>query len=302
MKRMMLRLPADFSLPHAVCSYGYYMLAPTRWDAAAGGSLHRPVHGEGGRIIQTISRQTGDRLNIVCASEVSAAERDVVAGQVARMLRLDEDPARFAHWSQLHPEARAERFGRLFRSPTLFEDIVKTFTGCNVTWANTITMNRLLCEHIGQGAFPTPGQLAATDPDRLKMLCKVGYRAERIIRLARAVVDGSSRLEELTDPSLSTETLEAKLRAIHGVGPYAAANILMLLGRYEHLAIDSETYRHFREKHGRKTPRTGAGLRRLHGQIRRHYERYAPFQFLAYWFELWGPPAKWIARGGDGHG
>ena len=201
---------------------------------------------------------------------------------IARTVRVDED---FLAWHRLHPRARQERFDRLFRSPSLFEDMIKTITGCNVTWPNTMRMNALLCEHIGQGGFPTPRQLARTRVDTLKRRCKVGYRAQRIVQLARQVVRGELDLTTFEDPARPTEQVYAELKQIHGIGDYAAGNICHLLGRYDRLAIDSETYRHFRQHHGLATP---ANPKAIHDQIEAHYARYAPYQFLAYWFELWG--------------
>ncbi|MEE9212619.1 MAG: hypothetical protein V3U29_08200 [Phycisphaeraceae bacterium] len=277
-----LKLPARFDLASAVCRYGYFLLAPNRWDPRTR-RLHRPLQGHNDRIIHvTISHApSSDRLRIVCDRRVRPDERPQIRRHVARMLRLDED---FAAWHKLHPAARRARFDRLFRSPTLFEDIVKTITGCNVTWPNTIRMNTLLCEKVGGGAFPTPKQLAAVRPGTLKARCKVGYRAERIVRLARQVVRGELDLDWFENPTHSTQAVYDRLRKIHGIGHYAAANLCQLLGRYDRIAIDTETYRHFRQVHQLSTP---DDPRKLHPTIEAHFARYAPYQFLAYWFELW---------------
>ncbi len=216
---------------------------------------------------------------------------------MARMLRLDED---FEPWYRLHLQSRRAKFGCLFRSPSLFEDMVKTITGCNVTWPNTMRMNQLLCDQIGHGAFPTPLQLARVRVDALKRRCKVGYRAQRIVDLARRVIRGDLDLNWFEDTSRPTQEVYDELLKIHGIGPYAAANLCQLLGRYDRLAIDTETYRHFRQVHG-VTP--DGNPRKLHARIEAHYDRYAPYQFLAYWFELWqayqaryGRASQWTAH------
>lgn len=206
------------------------------------------------------------------------------------MLRLDED---FRRWHRIHPAARRARFDRLFRSPTLFEDMVKTITGCNVSWPNTMRMNALLCEHVGDGGFPTPRQLAAVSVETLKRRCKVGYRAQRIVGLAKQVVRGQLEPDQFENRSCPTREIFDELKRLHGIGPYAAANICQHLGRYDLLAIDSETYRHFRQQHGVATPKDP---KKLHPLIESTYERFAPYQFLAYWFELWHAYEK---RAGD---
>ena len=277
-----VRVPPGFDLSRAVCSYGYFLLAPNQWDPV-GQRLHRPLRGKDGRVINTrIDQPSDEKVRIRCNTPVGRGDAVLVRQQVSRMLRLNEDLSR---WHKLHREARRARFDRLFRSPTLFEDIVKTITGCNVTWPNTMRMNQLLCQHVGFGAFPTPEQLAKIRTDTLKRRCKVGYRAERIVQLARRVVRSQLDLEEFEDVTKTTDEIYDVLLEIHGIGPYAAANLCQLLGRYDRLAIDTETYRHFRQVHGLDH---SGNPKSLHPRIEAHYARYAPYQFLAYWFELWG--------------
>ncbi len=280
--RLKLPLPAGFHLPSAVCRYGFYLLAPNRWDHAAA-VLRRPLHTGRDRVEVRI-HQRHDLLRIDCHRRLSRDEQTEVRRQVKRMLRLEED---FTEWHRLHPAARRAGFDRLFRSPTIFEDIVKTMTCCNVAWTNTCRMNEQLCERFGEGAFPTPQQLAAQSPNRLKQRTSIGYRAPWVIELARSVDSGQRDLSELADEHVNTMELHARLRAIRGIGPYAAANLLMLLGRYEHLAIDTETVRHCREHLGWPIPTGAAATAGWRRRIERHYTPYAPYPFLAYWFELW---------------
>ncbi len=278
-----LRVPADFHLAHVVCSYGYFMLEPNRWspvDEPVAGVLRRPLRTREGAPVHVRISQHGDRLRIRCDRPVAKADRPELKGQVRRMLRVDEE---LRGWWRAHRAAARAGFGRLFRSPTLFEDIVKTITGCNITWPATLRMNRLLCERVGsEGAFPTPAELANWRPSRLARRCGVGYRAERIVRLARDVSRGRMDLGWFDRPERTTEELYAALRTIHGIGDYAANNILQLLGRYERLPIDTETLRHFRERHG-----VEGDERKVAVAARRHFDRFAPYQFLVYWYELW---------------
>jgi len=244
--------------------------------------LFRPLCGCDERLVQVvISQHRSGRLRIACDRRVDRQEADSLRQQVTRMFRLDED---FRSWHRVHPAARRQGFGRLFRSPTLFEDMVKTITTCNVTWPNTMHMNTLLCRHVGGGGFPTPRQLAKVRVDTLKRRCKVGYRARSIVGLARRVARGELDLKLFEDRDRSTDDVFRQLLLVHGIGPYGAANLCQLLGRYDRVAIDTETYRHFRQQHGVATP---VNPKKLHRRIEAHYARYAPYQFLAYWFELW---------------
>lgn len=286
-----LRTPAGFDLKRVVCSYGYFLLAPNAWNPASQ-QLVRPLRigagdvdreGDGEIVVCAIGQPggPGEAVRVACDKRLDALSRGLVKRSLHRMLRIDE---RLPRWPTICPAARRRRFGRLFRSPTLFEDMVKTITGCNVTWRNTIAMNRRLVAAVGGGAFPSPRQLARWTPSRLKQRCRVGYRADRIIRLARAFDRGDLRPEWFEAPDRSTDELHEALLEIEGFGPYAAANVLQLLGRYDHLPIDTETYRHFCQLEGRTRP---GNDRDLDADILARYEPYRPYRFLAYWFELW---------------
>lgn len=279
-----LACPPGFALPLAVCSYGYFLLEPNRWQPGTR-TLDRALHGEDDRVVRvTIAQHEPRALRVRCDSPITTNERAALTGQITRMLRLDQPAEIVRRFQRMYPAAKKAGFGWMFRSPTLFEDIVKTMTGCNVTWTSTMRMNRLLCEHVGRGAFPTPAQLARLRPSWVKQRCKVGYRAERIVRLARDVDAGKLDLAWFDDRDHGTDEVFDRLTDIYGIGEYAAGNICQLLGRYDRLAIDTETYRHFEEEHGASR---GDNPKELHPRIERHYARFAPYQFLAYWFDLW---------------
>ncbi|MEM6551765.1 MAG: endonuclease III domain-containing protein [Planctomycetota bacterium] len=296
--RLTLAVPQDFSLPHAVCSYGYFLLEPNRWDHHTA-TFHRVLRGNRQRPLRVAIRQRHpDRLTITADTQLTRNETYSVKRDLTRMLRPDEDQS---DWWAMHPEAKRRRFGPMFRSPSLFEDMVKTITGCNVTWKNTINMNRLLCARvprIGRGGFPTPQQIVAFGPDRLKAACRVGYRADRIVRLAQSFLNGEINPDWYEDPSRTTDELNKALKKLHGIGDYAAANIAMLLGHYDRLAIDTETYRHYCLTTKTPRPKDPPGLAQLHKKIDAHYAQFQPYPFKAYWFELW---RHYEERFGDAH-
>ena len=225
-----------------------------------------------------------------------------------------------------HRQAAENGFGRLIRSASLFEDIVKVICTCNVTWRQTVTMVQAIVQHWGvpaapgergsceqsrdrKGAesgmspatapahgFPTPARLARAGEANLKRLARVGYRAGFIQHLARDVADGRLDLQQIEQHTGPTDELCRVLRQIKGVGDYAAGNLAMLLGRYDCLAIDTEMSRLLTRRYPRRTWSPA--------RMRAHYESWRPYQFLAYWFELWqdyvarhGAPEGWTADG-----
>lgn len=293
--RLTLAVPGDFELFKAVCSYGHFLLAPNHWDREAQ-RFERPLCDSRGRLVRVrmTQREIAEPLLLQCDRAVDRAEHATIKAQVARMLRLDED---MSAWYAGHKVAKRRGFGRLFRSPTLFEDMIKTITSCNVAWAGTILMNKLLVEHVGQGGFPTPEQVADFGEERLRTRCKVGYRAPRIAQLARQIVDGQHDLAWYENPARTGDQTYEQLLKLNGIGPYAAANINMLIGFYDRLAIDTETYRHYcllKKIDRPDNPKT------LHPAIEAYYDQWSPYQFIAYWFELWrdyesrfGPSHRW---------
>lgn len=290
MSRLTLPVPRDFLLHRAVCSYGYFVLAPNHWVGDTR-TLHRPLQVSPKHVTNVAITQSKRTLTLRCDTTLTRDEAKMVKQQVTRMLRIDDD---MSAWYALCPEARRIKYGRLFRSPSFFEDAVKTITGCNVAWPNTVRMNKLLCERFGErGAFPTPGRLARVKPGVLQAKAKVGYRAERIVRLARDIDKGGLDPAWFEHPDRTTEELYDALRAIYGIGDYAAGNLLMLLGRYDHVAIDSETYRHYCKLHDIKRPKKLAPLDR---RIRKHYGAFHPYTFLAYWFELWNGYEQHVSK------
>ncbi|KAL1358763.1 hypothetical protein HN51_004010 [Arachis hypogaea] len=139
--------------------------------------------------------------------------------------------------------------------------------------------------HIGN--FPSPSELAHLDELFLAKRCKLGYRARRIIKLAQAIVEGKiqlGQLEELSkDASLTSyEELDEWLKQIEGFGPFTRANVLMCMGYYHVVPTDSETIRHLNQVHSRNST-----LKTIQTDVEKIYGKYEPYQFLAYWSEIW---------------
>lgn len=284
--RLTIRPPRDYLLRRDLCSYGYFLLEPNHWDPAT--RQFRRVLDTGRRSVSVSIEQPsgvrGGTLVVRAAGTLSEPERAAVRRDVARMLNLHEPAETIAEFHRLDPRWRRAGRGRLFRSPTLFEDVIKTVTSCNVAWPSTINMNRRLCEVVGRdGAFPTAERLADCRPQLLRARCGVGYRDARIVELARMFADGRIVPEAIEDPALPDDRLREILIEWPGIGPYAAANIMQLLGRYAHLPLDTESVRH-----GRTVLGFRGGSRAVMRRIERHFAPFAHHKFRSYWFELWG--------------
>ena len=134
--------------------------------------------------------------------------------------------------------------GRMLRGQTVFEDVVKTICTTNCAWSATVRMVGALVRELGEPvrgepadteyrAFPTPAVMAGADERFYTDVMRAGYRGPYLRTLATAVADGALDLEALavaTTAELSDDEVEEQLLAIAGIGPYAAAHVMMLLG------------------------------------------------------------------------
>ena len=251
---------------------------------------------ESGRLAEVRIRPASERDNqpgVIVSAEIAETAKTCasLAHDVTWMLQLDRDFSDFyvlsredPHLAHVEPEAK----GRILRSPTLFEDVVKTILTTNTSWRGTRRMVSALVTQLGsplpnapdRHAFPTPNQIAAVDEELLREETKLGYRAPHILNLAQDVTSGRLDLEALKDITLPTDEVRASLLAIKGVGPYAAASLLALLGRFDHVPVDSWA-RAMVSKH------LYDGEPVTQAQVRGAFARWGRWKALAYWFWKW---------------
>ncbi len=216
---------------------------------------------------------------------VGTRDAVVVAETVRYMLRLDADLSSFYEVAGADPELSwaAEGAGRMLRSPTVFEDVVKTICTTNCAWSATVRMTRALVSELGIEApgggrtFPTPQAMAEAGEGFYKDVVRAGYRGPYLRSLASDVAEGALDLESLDDPELPDDEVAARLLALPGCGPYATAHMMMLLGRYSRLVLDSWT----RPKYARLSGRKASDK-----TIERRFRPYRDYAGLAFWLYL----------------
>jgi 3-methyladenine DNA glycosylase/8-oxoguanine DNA glycosylase len=288
--RLVLSAHPPFTLSALARSHGWVRLAPFSADDRTGG-LTYVDRLNSRRVVEMVIQEVEGGVSVEVGSQLSEAERDEIARKVEWMLGLDQDFSAFYALARdepklAHVEEKAQ--GRVLRCPTLFEDIVKTILTTNTSWGGTIRMAEALVSQFGDAlaadptrhAFPTPGQLAATDEETLRSTAKLGYRAPYVLELARAVASGTVDLESLKTAEIPTDELRKRLLAVKGVGGYAAANLLMLLGRYDFVPVDSwacKVVSH--EWYG------GAPVGAV--EVEAAFEHWGEWKGLAYWFWDW---------------
>jgi 3-methyladenine DNA glycosylase/8-oxoguanine DNA glycosylase len=287
MKRTLPARP-PFSFRAVADSHGWRQLAPFSGDGAG---LSYVARLSTCRVTVLHLTVAPDGAQIECADPVTVDEQVEIATMAGWMLALDQDLSAFYAAAQNEPKLAhvAERAqGRLLRSPTFFEDVVKTILTTNTTWSGTIRMVQALVDLFGDSlltdpvrrAFPLPKAIAQADVELLRQEARLGYRAPYVLELARRVDSGALDLEALKTAELPTDELRKRLRAIKGVGPYAVANLLMLLGHYDAIPIDSWALTLVsKEWHG------GAAIGPA--EVEAAFARWGQFKGLAYWFWDW---------------
>jgi len=289
---MKLSLPAlqPFIFQHAVRSHGWYQLTPFEYDEEAS-LLKYVMRLESGKVCEIKIREAPNGVSIETNGKLSKAEAAELTDRVNWMLGLDMDFSAFYAASRKEPKlAHVEKQarGRVLRSPTFFEDVLKTILTTNTLWAATKRMNLNLINTYGpvldgtpeKRAFPSPAEIAASSPEVLREAVRVGYRAPAIHELAVRVASGELELESFKTSDLTTLELRKELLKIKGVGPYAAANLLMILGRSDFIPIDSWALKLVSHEWYDGEPVTPA-------QVEEHFEKWGEFKGLAYWFWDW---------------
>lgn len=288
---MKFTLPArkPFNFTSVVNSHGWLQLAPFSYDENTN-VLGYILQLSNERVVELTLRDGLDCV-IVETDKLDKKERGEVVDKVDWMFGLDMEFARFYSASRGEPKLKRVKqrsLGRVLRSPTVFEDVLKTILTTNTLWGATKNMTRKLVDHYGASlegepekrAFPNPASIAASSPEVLKEAVRVGYRAPAIHQLATRVATGQLDLESLKTSTIPTLELRKQLLTINGVGPYAAANLLMILGRHDFIPIDSYALKMVSHEWYEGEPITAK-------EVEKRFEKWGEFKGLAFWFWDW---------------
>jgi N-glycosylase/DNA lyase len=219
-----------------------------------------------------------------------------ILSALRHVLHLDQDLSGFYALADRDPALRwvASGAGRMLRSATLFEEVCRTICTTNCAWSATERMVGALVEQLGEPAqrapgtdsggraFPTPEVMAAADDGFYRTVVRAGYRGRYLRHLAQSVADGVIDLDAAINPDLDDGHVERNLRQLPGVGPYAAAHIMLLSGRCSRLILDSWTRPKYAQLIGRRRPVPDPTIER---KFRQQYGEWAG---LAFWLTVTG--------------
>ncbi|KAH0873590.1 hypothetical protein HID58_070952 [Brassica napus] len=83
-----------------------------------------------------------------------------------------------------------------------------------------------------RGNFPSAKEKASLDKELINKHCKLGYRANLILKLAKMVESGKLNLEEMERRDIKAEEMSEKLKKLKGFGAFVTTTVLMCIGYY----------------------------------------------------------------------
>ncbi|HUV15399.1 MAG TPA: hypothetical protein VMW28_02405 [Pelolinea sp.] len=294
-QRLTISSTSPFDFESTINSHGWVVLLPNIYLSETN-SFSRVDQLPSGKIARLTIHPVGNKdknqigINVETSTRISPADEEFIIDSVWYMLRLGEDFGDFYRLCRKTGGAWktfTKGKGRMLRSPSLFEDLVKVICTTNIQWGGTKRMVNELVNTYGFSfelhpdlkTFPLPDVIARDSLADFKAKVRLGYRAEYIYGLAHAITRGDLNLISLKDPSIPTIEIKKALKAIKGIGDYASASMLMLLGRYDEIPVDTVFRDFMTEKYFPDRPYVKSDALDI-------YKEWGKWKYLAYWFEM----------------
>ena len=284
---ILIPVTRDFNFRRTVMSHGWCELLPFTFDPKTW-TLKRVLDLNGSAPVTLKIKGTARAIKVRASRRLSKNDAALVVRDLRRMFRLDDEIGTFYKLVADDSEfdwIPAQGAGRLLRSPTVFEDLVKMICTTNCSWALTDKMVSGLVNYLGREApdgrrtFPTPQAMALMPAKFYRDEIRAGYRSPYFKELADRVASGSLDVELWLRSELPTDALKKEIKGVKGVGNYAAENVLKLLGRYDGLALDSWTRAKFARVRNK-------GRVASDKKIARFYSRFDSWRGLALWCDM----------------
>lgn len=291
---ILIPIKIPYILPSTLRSHGWVNLLPNIPDEKVE-SFSRVEQLSSGNVVNIYAASPGrefPKIIVTVKHEgvLLQVEKNEIIKRVRYMLRLDENLQGFYDlckkkgnkWKNF-----TEGRGYLLRSPEIFEDLVKVICTTNIQWGGTKRMVKELVNSFGVPfpgdpalrSFPAPESISTVSLEEFKERVRLGYRAGYVYELCARITGGDLKLNDLINAATPTAEVKKRLIAIKGVGNYAASSMLMLLGRYDQIPVDT-VFRNFMSakyfQDRQFSEEEGLSI----------YEEWGQWKYLAYWNEM----------------
>ncbi len=286
--KLSLKGHSTFDFWATVWSHGWCELKPFSVDPEAK-TLQRVLELPNRKLTKLVMKGTGNKVEVSIETDTKLFNKDLmyVERKVRYMLSMDLDLSQLYRCVKTKKEfswIAKHKAGRLLKSPTVFEDLVKTICTTNCKWEQTKRMVQRLCELLGKktwegdSSFPRPSRIANSSIEFLR-LAGLGYRANYIHDIAIKVAENKIKLERWVNPKLPLDEIRKMIESIKGIGAYGSANMLRLLGRTDNLYIEPWMIKTFSAKRNADKPATKA-------DIERYYSVFGQWKGLILWLDM----------------
>jgi 3-methyladenine DNA glycosylase/8-oxoguanine DNA glycosylase len=290
---MLIRTISSKTLQPILRSHGWACLAPCEIIESG---FRYPIRLGSRRPVTVTVVGLPASIRVGTDRDLNPQQADDVKLAVRHMLSLDFPLDDFAAMCKARKTTALLRlarqgWGRMFRSPTFWEDAVKTLCTTNASWGYTQKMCAGLCNVLGRSTrsgiktMPSPKDILAAGERVLVEDVGMGYRSRSLKELAeRAASGGVAWLFDATKKP-DAETAEREIQSWRGFGKYATRHLLVLMGFHEYLPIDREVGNHLGI---RKPGDKGSNLDST------HFDDWGAFRFTAYKLTRVARRLNWI--------
>ena len=208
--------PRNFNFRRTVISHGWYGLLPFSLDTEKW-QLARVIDAGSKPPVTIFLTGHKGHVRVETSRSLNKSETAIVLRHARHILRLDDDLQSFYVSIAKDPEfdwIGKQGAGRLLRSPTVYEDLVKMICTTNCSWALTVKMVTGLVQNLGREtndgrrSFPTPEAMASMPAD----FCECRERSSSWASTSRRSMTKSKHAK--TFATLRRRSSEASAREI----------------------------------------------------------------------------------------
>ncbi len=276
-------------------THGWKMLAPYQWCNKQNTLLY--AMNIAGMPVDVSARQRGMLLvaRLDSRAPLTSDQRKIARAGLRRAFDLHTDTQALFTIARKRqaPLAALVRAGagRLLKSSSLWEDAAKTLFTTNCSWGLTMKIAAACCGPAlskatpsGRYPFPEPSVIARLTPEQLRKLLPVGYRARALHLLAGSFAATGPEMEQLLLSQSYSEAMHT-VRMWHGFGQYAASHVLLLMGMFNAIPIDTVVRDYVRTQYQRSD---------VEQLIAERYDSWGEFKWWGMKLEKIAKRANWL--------